>query len=88
MSIKCSSSNVFEKKKNRSFVWLAIKKRKEKKIRLSFSLYVFDCGTKNRIMENYYYYFFVKKKNEMIENVICINLLSCHYYIKKKINSL
>ena len=27
-----------------------------------------------------------KKKNERIENVICINLLSCSYCIKKKVH--
>ena len=61
---------------------MAIKKEKRKKNILSFSLYVFGCGTKNRFMENYFV--LLRKKNETIENVICINLLSWLYYLKKK----
>ena len=29
-----------------------------------------------------FFFFLVEKKNRIIENIVCINLLSCLYYIK------
>ena len=49
----------------------------------SFS-YLCLVGEPEKLRNEKKKFWLIKKKNERIENIVCINLLSCSYGIKKK----